>query len=217
MTTISTNNAYPYLKNSFFKICSTILFFTWIYFYYSALDGTDWWMENILVILFFGLLLMRQNKFAFSNPALAFIFVYLILHLYGARMAYTHDELGEYLKTQFHLLRNPYDRIVHFSFGFLLMYPLGEYLTYKFKLKGTYLFLLVHTIILALAAAFELIEWGVASFTDSATGETYVATQGDPWDAQKDIILALIGSIIFGGLLKLFESLGGLKKISMVK
>ena len=52
-------------------------------------------------------------------------------------------------------------------------------------------------IIFSLATIFELIEWGVAAFADSATGETYVATQGDPWDAQKDITLAVLDSVLF--------------------
>jgi putative membrane protein len=98
-------------------------------------------------------------------------------------MAYTHNEMGEFLKNTFQLSRNPYDRIVHFSFGFLMAYPLKDYLDYKFPLSKKYLSILVNMIILCLATIFELIEWGVAAFTDSATGETYVATQGDPWDA----------------------------------
>ncbi len=67
-----------------------------------------------------------------------------------------------------------------------------------------HLFVLSNMIIFSLATIFELIEWAVAAFTDSATGETYVATQGDPWDAQKDIILAVIGSILFLTVKKIF-------------
>lgn len=161
-------------------------------------------MENILVGVFSIVVFISQKKFIFSDRSLVFIFMFLLLHLYGARMAYTHNETGELLKTAFQLSRNPYDRIVHFSFGFLMAYPIKDYLTYKYSLSKRHVFILVNMIILCCATIFELIEWGVAACTDSATGETYVATPGDVWDAQKDIILASVGACLFF----LFKPLG---------
>ncbi len=190
----------PYSKNSQFLIIIVLFLASWLYFFKSALDIKDWWMENILVIIFCIILFVSQKKFIFSDTSLVFIFLFLLLHVYGARMAYTHNEIGEFLKQTFQLSRNPYDRIVHFSFGFLMTYPLHDYLSYKYSLSKKHLILIVNMIILCLATIFELIEWGVAAFTDSATGETYVATQGDPWDAQKDIILASIGCVLFFGI-----------------
>lgn len=110
-------------------------------------------------------------------------------------MAYTKNILGEFLKNKWHLHRNPYARIVHFNFGFLMAYPIMDYLKNKYKTSYTYLGIITNMIVLCLATIFELIEWGVATFTNSKTGETYVATQGDVWNAHKDIILALIGSV----------------------
>ena len=193
-----------YLKNKQFIFLTILFITTWFYFFYSAIDLKDWWMENILVLFFCATLFVTQKRFLFSNTSLVFIFLFLLLHLYGARMAYTHNELGQFLKSIFELSRNPYDRIVHFSFGFLMIYPLCDYLVYIYQLSKKHLFVLSNMIIFSFATIFELIEWGVAAFTDSATGETYVATQGDPWDAQKDIILALIGSMLFLRLQKIF-------------
>jgi putative membrane protein len=190
------NKKLKYTKNNKFIILSITLIAAWFYFFYSSIDIKDWWMENILVFIFCVMLFLGQRKFIFSNTSIVFIFLFLLLHLYGARMAYTHNELGQFFKTSFHLARNPYDRIVHFSFGFLMMYPLCDYLNYSYKLSKKQLFLISNMIILSLATIFELIEWGVAAFTNSATGETYVATQGDPWDAQKDIILASLGAVL---------------------
>lgn len=201
---ISNKERISYPKNMQFIYLTILFIATWFYFFYSAIDVKDWWMENILVLLFCAALIGSQKKFIFSNTSLVFIFLFLLLHLYGARMAYTQNELGQFLKSTFQLSRNPYDRIVHFSFGFLMIYPLCDYLSYNYQLTKRDLFLLSTMIIFSLATIFELIEWGVAAFTDSATGETYVATQGDPWDAQKDIILALIGSLLFLGVHKLF-------------
>lgn len=169
----------------------------WVIFFSTAKDATDWWLENILVFIFLIVLLAVQRKFIFSDVSLLFIFSFLLLHIYGAKMAYTLNELGELLRNNFHLVRNPYDRIVHFSFGFLMAYPFMDLLYNKFRVKGFGLVMITNMAILCLATIFELIEWGVAAFTDKITGETYVATQGDPWDAQKDIILALVGSVIF--------------------
>ncbi|MFN0083497.1 MAG: DUF2238 domain-containing protein [Ferruginibacter sp.] len=194
------NERLPYLKNRRFLVIILLFVASWLYFFNSVIDIKDWWMENILVIIFCIILFVSQKKFIFSNASLAFIFLFLLLHVYGARMAYTHNEMGEFLRQTLQLSRNPYDRIVHFSFGFLTTYPLQDYLTYKYSLSKKHLIIIVNVIILCQATMFELIEWGVATFTDSATGETYVATQGDPWDAQKDIILASIGCVIFFGV-----------------
>ena len=192
-----TNTRLPYIKNNQFIILSITLVTAWLYFFYSAIDIKDWWIENILVLIFCVAIFLGQKKFIFSNTSVIFIFLFLLLHLYGAQMAYTQNELGEFFESAFQLSRNPYDRIVHFSFGFLMIYPLCDYLNYHYKLSKRHLFFLANMIILSLATIFELIEWGVAAFTDSATGVTYVATQGDVWDAQKDIILAVIGAVLF--------------------
>ena len=215
MATIT--NRLPYTKNIQFITLTIVLTVAWFYFFYSAIDIKDWWMENILVILFCMVLFFSQKKFIFSNTSIVFIFLFLLLHLYGARMAYTHNELGEFFRDLFQLSRNPYDRIVHFSFGFLMTYPLKDYLLYKFLLPKKYLFIVINMIVLCLATIFELIEWGVAAFTNSATGETYVATQGDVWDAQKDIILASIGCILFFFLHSIWKKIFSTKIISINK
>ena len=196
------------------KIFLPLFFIAWFYLYKTSSDHTDWWIENILVILFFSVLLFTRKRFRFSQPALVFIFLFLLLHLYGAEGAYTHNQFGEFLKQRYHLVRNPYDRIVHFSFGFLMAYPMLELMQQKFRETKRGIFLIVNMAILSLATIFELIEWGVAAVTDKATGETYVATQGDPWDAQKDIILALIGSILFTYILKFIRNKNSKLKFS---
>ena len=191
-----TNNIFPIIILSVFAVF-------WIWFYAAAIDKQDWWIENILVVIFLVYLFFTRKKIQFTNTALVFIFLFLLLHVYGAKMAYTKNELGVFLQNKFQLWRNPYDRIVHFSFGFLLLYPFVEIIKKKFADKENFCFLLANMSILCLATIFELIEWGVSVFTDKITGETYVATQGDVWDAQKDIFVALVGSIIFSVFMKI--------------
>lgn len=191
------------LSNWIPTIIYAVFFALWLTFYFAASDVKDWWIENILVILFFVFFIINRNKIKFSNTALVFVFAFLLLHVYGAKMAYTKNEFGTFLQNTYHLQRNPYDRIVHFSFGFLLLYPFVELLKTRLPNKENFVLLFANMSIFCLASTFELIEWGVAACTDKVTGETYVATQGDPWDAQKDIILAVIGSLIVTIFLKI--------------
>ncbi len=114
----------------------------------------------------------------------------------GAQYEYTKHPLGDWFKNNYSLWRNPYDRIVHFSFGFLLVTPLQELLVKKLNVIGRWHYILPCEIILSFACIFELIEWTVAELTTKETGETYVATQGDVWDAHKDIVVALLGATI---------------------
>jgi putative membrane protein len=132
------------------------------------------------------------KKFKFTNTSYLCIFLFLLLHVYGAMYAYTQNPVGEYFQNNYQLQRNPYDRIVHFSFGFLLAYPLYDILKNKLQVKGKWQYLLPVNIIATLATVFELIEWTVAALTTKETGETYVATQGDVWDAHIDIVLAIV-------------------------
>jgi putative membrane protein len=183
------NNAMPVFFLIVFSVC-------WLIFYQNCIDKTDWWLENILVII--GLIFLFSNRrfFKFNNTSYCCICCFMLLHIYGAMYAYTQNLFGEWLQNRFQLQRNPYDRIVHCSFGLFLFIPISDYLKNKILVKDKFLVLLTLLIILSLASGFELIEWLVAEFTTKETGETYVATQGDVWDAHKDIVLALLGGII---------------------
>jgi putative membrane protein len=205
LTTFLTNDRIAFTKNKLFKIIAALFVIIWIAFYATALDKTDWWIENILVFIFIITLASTHKRFLFSDVSLVFLFLFLFVHIYGAQAAYTHNALGEFFRETWQLKRNPYDRIVHFSFGFLLAYPAVDLLYNKFALPQKWVGTITNMGILCLATIFELIEWGVSEFTTKETGETYVATQGDVWDAQKDIILALIGSMIVTNTIKYFR------------
>lgn len=120
----------------------------------------------------------------------------MCLHVYGSKYTYADNVFGYWLKDVLDLHRNPYDRIVHFSFGLLLYFPLNEvfirYLKYP-KLLAIYLPVIL---VLSFSGGFEVIEWLVADIFFKEHGESYLGTQGDVWDAQKDMALAFIGSII---------------------
>jgi putative membrane protein len=168
----------------------------WFYFWITTRDETNWWIENLLILIFVPWFVFLQRKIHFSDTSLICIFLFLFFHIYGAQMSYTHNTAGEWIQNKFQLQRNPYDRFVHFSFGLFMVYPIHEYLIKRIKMKPSWAYYFAVEAILGLATIFELIEWGVAATTDSETGETYVATQGDVWDAHKDIALALLAATL---------------------
>ena len=96
----------------------------------NSLIGTsnisNWFLENTLTFIFVFLLLITYKKHQFSDLSYLLICVYLCLHVYGSKYTYAENPFGYWLKDFLHLSRNHYDRIVHFSFGFLLAYPMRE-------------------------------------------------------------------------------------------
>jgi putative membrane protein len=135
----------------------------WILGYIYCIDRDDWLLENILVIIFLCLLVYTRQWHRFSLLSYFLIFCFLLLHLYGAFYAYTQNALGNWLQHTFQLWRNPYDRIVHFSFGLLAAFPIRELLITKFKVSKKAGWLLPIEIAFSLGTVFEMIEWGVSA------------------------------------------------------
>ncbi|MBK6937470.1 MAG: DUF2238 domain-containing protein [Chitinophagaceae bacterium] len=196
ISTATKNDRLPISGNAF--LISLVISFValWFYMYINCIDVTDWFIENMLVFIFSAWCIFSYKRFAFSDTSYFFFYLFLLLHIFRAMYAYTQNPVGEYFQEKYNLWRNPYDRVVHFGFGFLLAYPLHDYLLNRLKIKSHWQYVLPVEITLSLACTFELIEWTVAELTTKETGETYVATQGDVWDAHKDIALAVAGAAI---------------------
>ena len=92
--------------------------------------------------------------------------------------------------------RNQYDRLVHFSYGLLLAVPIREFLVRMIDLRGFWSYFLPLDVALSTSALYELIEWGTAEFFGGDLGMNYLGTQGDVWDAQKDMALAALGALV---------------------
>jgi putative membrane protein len=175
----------------------TIIFFAlWISTFVGTTDLANWFMENALVFGFLIFLFYHYKKYQLSDLSYLLITIYLCLHVYGAKHTYAENPLGYWLKDTFHWQRNHYDRIVHFSFGFLLAYPMRELFIRFFKFPTWVGWALPIEITLSISGFYELIEWGVADVFFPAQGDAYLGTQGDIWDAQKDIFLATLGAIL---------------------
>lgn len=185
------------LRNNYW-LWSFILIFSgiWISTFIGTTDMANWFLENLLVILFLGFLVFSYRRHQFSDLTYLLIFIYLCLHVYGSKYTYAENPLGYWLQDQLNWSRNHYDRIVHFSFGFLLAYPMRESFLKWLKYPRWVAWLLPIEITLSISALYELIEWAVADLFLPAQGAAYLGTQGDVWDAQKDVFLAFIGAIL---------------------
>jgi putative membrane protein len=174
-----------------------ILFFSiWISTLLGTSDFSNWLLENVLVFMFLGFLIFSYRRYQFSDLSYLLICVYLCLHVYGSKYTYADNPLGYWLKDTFHMERNHYDRIVHFSFGFLLAYPMREMFLRWLKFPVWVAWVLPIEITLSISGFYELIEWAVADVFFPAQGVAYLGTQGDIWDAQKDIFLATLGAVL---------------------
>lgn len=186
----------PFTQNKWLWAFTIIFFALWISTLVGTTDLANWFMENALVFGFLIFLFWHYRKYQFSDLSYLLITIYLCLHVYGAKYTYAENPFGYWLKDTFHWQRNHYDRIVHFSFGFLLAYPMRELFIRFFKFPTWVGWALPIEITLSISGFYELIEWGVADVFFPAQGDAYLGTQGDIWDAQKDMFLATLGAIL---------------------
>ncbi len=185
----------PFARNRFlWGLCAAYGVF-WTLAAVSPVDRQTWLLENLLVFAVIGALVLTHRRFVFSNLAYALIFAFLTLHAIGAHYTYSAVPLGDWLRDQVDLSRNHYDRGVHFAFGFLLAYPLREMTLRRVHAHRLWAFTLPVLATLALSSSYEIIEWLAARSVDPEIGMAHVGAQGDMWDGQKDMSLALVGSI----------------------
>lgn len=168
----------------------------WLNSLIGTTDIENWFIENALVVAFLLFLSITYDRYTFSDLSYLLIVVFLCLHVYGSKYTYADNPFGFWLQDVFDTPRNHYDRIVHFSFGFLLAYPMREMFLKWLKFPRWVAWLLPIEITLSVSGFYEIIEWGVADLFFKAQGDAYLGTQGDIWDAQKDIFLAFSGAIV---------------------
>jgi putative membrane protein len=167
-------------------------------------DRKDWMLENALVVLFVAAMVATYRKLTLSRISYFLIFVFLSLHLIGAHYTYSlvpYDEwfravTGSSLNDLVGWERNNFDRVVHFSYGLLLAYPVREVFLRVARLRGFWGYLFPLDITMSTSMLYELIEWGAAAYFGGELGQAYLGTQGDIWDAHKDMALASGGALI---------------------
>ncbi len=165
----------------------------------------DWLLENLLVIVAIPVLAATARTLRFSNLAYTCIFVFFVLHVIGAHYTYSEVPWRAWLHLQEAgtgpgpANRNNYDRFVHFCYGLLMFPAVWELFAARASPQRIWRYLMPVTFLMAHSVVYELIEWGAAEIFGGDLGVAYLGTQGDEWDAQKDMALATAG--ILAGLL----------------
>jgi putative membrane protein len=173
----------------------------------------DWLLENALLMLGIGSLAATWRVHAFSRPSYVLIFAFLCLHTIGAHYTYAQVPYDEWFRAltgrTFNSLvgwqRNNFDRVVHLCYGLLLAYPVRELLLRALNLRGFAGYFFALDLTMSSSMLYELIEWGAAAVFGGDLGMAYLGTQGDVWDAHKDMALAGLGALIAVSALALVQ------------
>jgi putative membrane protein len=167
-------------------------------------DWLTWWLEAIPAIAGAGILIAIHRRFPFTPLIYRLVLIHALILILGAHYSYARVPFGFWLQDVFDLSRNPYDRIGHFAQGFFPAIIVREVLLRCTPLRrGGWLFFLVVSVCLAVSAFYEFVEWW-AALAGGESAEAFLGTQGDVWDTQWDMFMALLGAIsaqlVLGGL-----------------
>lgn len=186
----------------------------WIALGIAPLDRHDWLLENGLLVVAVVSLTTTYRRFPLSQVSYTLIFLFLCLHTLGAHYTYAQVPYDRWWAsfggTSFNELvgwdRNNFDRLVHFSYGLLIAYPIRELFLRIAGVRGFWGYFLPLDLTMSTSMLFELIEWLVAELFGGDLGVAYLGTQGDMWDAHKDMALASLGALVAMGVTALLNS-----------
>jgi putative membrane protein len=180
-----------------FKKTVTIIFILiWVVLAINPVDRGIWALENFLVVMIFPVVLWLDRRYEFNNWAYLSLTIFVILHLFGANMTYNSMTYFDWLSDWFGWERNYYDQVIHFLFGLMLFVPFFE-IFYHQGVSRKLSYLIAFLFITSVGAWYEVLEWLSMVLFSNRTAEicAKAVTQGDVWDAQKDIAYAVIGSV----------------------
>lgn len=178
-------------------IILAVLAWSWI----GAYDPGVWVMEVLPVFIAVPVLAFTRSRFPLTPLVYALILVHAIVLMVGGHYTYARVPLGFWLQEWFDFSRNHYDRIGHLAQGFIPAMVAREILLRQTPLQpGGWLFTLVTSVALAISAVYEFIEWW-AALALGAGADEFLATQGDPFDTQADMLMATLGAMLAQALL----------------
>ena len=194
----------PLSRHYYVPILTALFLAEWAALAIDPAHRNDWILENVLLFLVVPILALTYQRFPFSKISYTLLFIFGCLHVVGAH--YTYAEVpydswwgaltGRSLNELFDWKRNNFDRFVHFSYGLFLAYPIREVYLRIAGVRGFWGYALPLSFIMSTSMIFELVEWGAATIFGGDLGMAYLGTQGDVWDAHKDMALASIGAFI---------------------
>ena len=178
------------------------LFFVWLAI--SPYDRSDWVLENVLTVICVSALFFTYRCCPLSTLSYTLIFLFFLLHETGAHFTYAKvpynaffiHSLGFDLDALLGFERNQFDRLVHLLYGMLLVYPIHEIFQRGIKLTPFWSYVFAVDVVMSTSMLFELFEWAAAEIFGGDLGIAYLGTQGDVWDAHKDMFLASLGAVL---------------------
>lgn len=157
-------------------------------------DRTTWWLEIFPILIAVPVLLATRRRFPLTPLVYRLIFVHALILMLGGHYTYAKVPLGFWMQDVFGFARNHYDRIGHFAQGFVPAIVAREILLRRSPLtRGRWLFTIVTALCLAISACYEFVEWWAAVIGGSGA-DAFLGTQGDVWDTQWDMFMALVGA-----------------------
>lgn len=184
-------------------VLALVFFGIWAALAIAPLFREDWALENFLVAVFVVVLAASYRRFPLSRVSYTLVFLFLCLHEVGAHYTYsrvpyeqwTQDLFGLSINEAMGWERNHFDRLVHLCYGLLLAYPIREVFLRIANVRGFWGYFLPLDVTMSTSMIFELFEWGAASLFGGDLGMAYLGTQGDIWDAHRDMLLASLGAL----------------------
>ena len=161
-------------------------------------------LQHIPTVLILLLGPFLAKRFPLTNTAFLCLAAFLFLHIVAARHIYSYVPYDEWIQTlfgfsidgYFGFRRNHFDRLVHFAFGLLFTRPVWEICLRYFEVPRRFSYYVAFEFVLAFSMLYEIFEWGLSLALAGHEADAYNGQQGDIWDAQKDMSLALLGSLV---------------------
>ena len=177
-------------------VASTLIVAVMAWSAWHPFDAATWWMEVIPVLIVLPLLWLSRRNFPLTALLYTLIALHAIVLAVGGHYTYARVPAGFWVQEWFDLGRNHYDRLGHLMQGFVPAIAARELLLRTTPLRaGRWMFALVTLSCLGISALYELIEFGAAMGLGQGADE-FLGTQGDPWDTQKDMLMAWIGAML---------------------
>lgn len=170
----------------------------WFYLSINPWYRDDWLLENLLVFIAIPIIVWADKRVSFTPIALWMLFLFFVLHGIGAHYTYSEMPWFSPVTHFFGFERNHYDRLIHFLFGFMIFLPFYELFGTLFK-SNRFAFFFTFFFLIAASGVYEVIEWLATEITHSDLGTAFLGTQGDQWDAQKDMAMGHLGTILAFG------------------
>jgi len=180
----------------FYMVLLSILSAVFVWSAINPADRLTWVLEVAPVLIVLPILVFTYHSFVFTPLVYVLILTHALILLVGGHYTYAEVPWFNWLRDTYELSRNYYDRVGHFVQGFVPAMVAREILLRKSPLvSGRWLFFIVSCICLSISAVYEFIEWWVAAYEGGAA-DAFLGTQGDVWDTQWDMLMALVGAVI---------------------